>query len=163
MNDQDVTEASLSDGPSFRRETEQVVNEIAQELRTLDDGAAWFSGLSQARRQNVLNEVAKYAMQAHITAADGRAGVAQSGVKPTANPSVTTCARQPRSRNSGYSQHRHRLPPHRSNRRSPTEYRSSVAARLACMGWCGPCPGLLAAADGEPWPRLFLETPSDHA
>lgn len=35
-------------------------------------------------------------MQAHITAADGRAGVALSGVKPTANPSVMICMDPPR-------------------------------------------------------------------
>ncbi len=35
-------------------------------------------------------------MQAHITSADGRAGVAKSGVKPTANPSVMICMDPPR-------------------------------------------------------------------
>lgn len=35
-------------------------------------------------------------MQAHITTADGRAGVARSGVKPTANPSVMICMEPPR-------------------------------------------------------------------
>ncbi|MER6408083.1 DUF5958 family protein [Streptomyces viridosporus] len=39
-------------------------------------------------RSGVLQEVAGHAMRAHITAADGRPGVAWSGVKPTANPSV---------------------------------------------------------------------------
>ncbi|MFF8193543.1 DUF5958 family protein [Streptomyces bobili] len=48
------------------------------------------------RQQEVLREVAGYAMQAHITAADGRAGVARSGVKPTANPSVMICMDPPR-------------------------------------------------------------------
>ncbi|NUK82341.1 hypothetical protein HRW23_34275 [Streptomyces lunaelactis] len=92
-----MTETSGEDGRVFPRETEQVVNEVAQDLRTLDDGAAWFSGLSLAGRQEVLREVAGYAMQAHITAADGRAGVARSGVKPTANPSVMICMDPPRS------------------------------------------------------------------
>ncbi|MER7000020.1 DUF5958 family protein [Streptomyces sp. NPDC000410] len=91
-----MTETSTADDRSFRRETEQVVNEIAQELRTLDDGTSWFTGLSPARRQDVLQELAGYAMQAHITAADGRAGVARSGVKPTANPSVMICMDPPR-------------------------------------------------------------------
>ncbi|MET9605310.1 DUF5958 family protein [Streptomyces sp. NPDC006512] len=91
-----MTETSSADESSFRRETEQVVNEIAQELRTLDDGATWFTDLSLERRRAVLNEVAGYAMQAHITAADGRAGVARSGVKPTANPSVMICMNPPR-------------------------------------------------------------------
>ncbi|MEU3405257.1 DUF5958 family protein [Streptomyces sp. NPDC006670] len=79
-----------------RARTESVVNGIAQELRTLDDGVAWFSELSPARRQEVLREVGHYAMQAHITAADGRAGVERSGVKRTANPAVMICMDPPR-------------------------------------------------------------------
>ncbi|MEU4799467.1 DUF5958 family protein [Streptomyces sp. NPDC023327] len=51
----------------------------------------WFSDLAPARQQEVLQEVAGYAMQARITAADGCAGVVRSGVKPTANPSVMIC------------------------------------------------------------------------
>lgn len=68
-----MTEPS-GDGSTFRRETERVVNEIAQGLRTLDAGAGWFSVLAPTRQQEVLQEVAGYAMQAHITAADGRTG-----------------------------------------------------------------------------------------
>ncbi|MEV7526741.1 DUF5958 family protein [Streptomyces sp. NPDC091371] len=91
-----MTEPSSEDSHAIRHETEQVVNEIAQGLRTLDVGAAWFSDLSPAHRQKVLQEVAGYAMQAHITATDGRTGVARSGVKPTANPSVMICMDPPR-------------------------------------------------------------------
>ncbi|MFH9671666.1 DUF5958 family protein [Streptomyces sp. NPDC017405] len=91
-----MTEPSSDDGRNFRRETERVVNEIAQGLCTLDAGVRWFSGLAPTRQQIVLQEVAGYAMQAHITAADGRAGVARSGVKPTANPSVMICMDPPR-------------------------------------------------------------------
>ncbi|MGV9887230.1 DUF5958 family protein [Streptomyces sp. NPDC003395] len=81
---------------SLRRKAERVVNEVAQELRTLDEGTSWFSTLSPAGRQAVLQELADYAMQAHISAADGREGVARSGVKPTANPSVMICMDPPR-------------------------------------------------------------------
>lgn len=91
-----MTETSSEDGRAVRHETEQVVNETAQGIRTLDDGTAWFSGLSLADRQEVLREVGGYVMQAHITAADGCAGVARSGVKPTANPSVMICMDPPR-------------------------------------------------------------------
>lgn len=91
-----MTEPSSDDGRAFRRETERVVNEIAQGVRTLDAGVSWFSGLAPTRQQDVLQEVAGYAMQAHITTADGRAGVARSGVKPTANPSVMICMEPPR-------------------------------------------------------------------
>ncbi|MET9059167.1 DUF5958 family protein [Streptomyces antibioticus] len=91
-----MTETSSNSGHTFRQEIGRVVNEIAQALRTLDDGAGWFSGLAPARRQEVLQEVSGYAMQAHITPADGRAGGAKSGVKPTANPSVMICMDPPR-------------------------------------------------------------------
>jgi hypothetical protein len=87
---------SSEDGRALGREAERVVNEVAQELRTLDEGTSWFSALSPAGRQAVLQEVAGYAMQAHVTAADGREGVARSGVKPTANPSVMICMDPPR-------------------------------------------------------------------
>ncbi|MEU7729621.1 DUF5958 family protein [Streptomyces sp. NPDC040724] len=89
-------ETGSEDGRAVRREAERVVNEVAQEIRTLDDGTTWFSALSPAARAAVLQEVAGYAMQAHITPADGRAGVARSGVKPTANPSVMICMDPPR-------------------------------------------------------------------
>ncbi|MER7725916.1 DUF5958 family protein [Streptomyces sp. NPDC096323] len=91
-----MTKPSSDDGRTSRREMERVVNEIAQGLRTLDAGVSWFSGLAPTRQQMVLQEVAGYAMQAHITAADGRAGVARSGVKATANPSVMICMDPPR-------------------------------------------------------------------
>lgn len=84
------------DGQAVRRETERVVNEVAQGLGSLDSGTVWFTALSPDGRKAVLQEVAGYAMQAHITAADGAAGVAQSGVKPTANPSVMICMDPPR-------------------------------------------------------------------
>ncbi|MCZ0983556.1 DUF5958 family protein [Streptomyces diastatochromogenes] len=91
-----MTEPSSDDGRALRRETERVVNEVAQGLRALDAGVSWFSGLAPTCQQMVLREVAGYAMQAHITAADGRAGVERSGVKPTANPSVMICMDPPR-------------------------------------------------------------------
>ncbi|MCX5417759.1 DUF5958 family protein [Streptomyces sp. NBC_00059] len=87
---------SSDEGRAVRREAERVVNEVAQGLRTLDDRSSWFSALSPAERQAVLQEVGGYAMQAHITATDGQVGVARSGVKPTANSSVMICMDPPR-------------------------------------------------------------------
>ncbi|WP_225636641.1 DUF5958 family protein [Streptomyces solaniscabiei] len=87
---------SSDGGRAIRQQTERVVNEIAQGLRTLDAGVAWFSGFASACQQEVLGEIAGYAMQAHVTAAEGRAGVARSGVKPTATPSVMICKDPPR-------------------------------------------------------------------
>ncbi|MGC5036020.1 DUF5958 family protein [Streptomyces sp. DT190] len=91
-----MAELSRDDGHPFRCEVERVVNEAAQGLRTLDACVGWFCDLAPTRRQEVLREVAGYAMQAHVTAADGRAGVARSGVKTTANPAVMICMDPPR-------------------------------------------------------------------
>ncbi|MFF0698464.1 DUF5958 family protein [Streptomyces tendae] len=91
-----MTPPSSDDDRTLRRETERVVNEIAQGLRTLDSGVSWFSDFAPTRQQMVLQEVAGYAMQAHITTADGHAGAARSGVKPTADPSVMICMDPPR-------------------------------------------------------------------
>ncbi|MFC9339206.1 DUF5958 family protein [Streptomyces sp. NPDC057021] len=95
-NDRQMWGTSSEDERALRREAERVVNEVVQGLRTLDEGTSWFSALSPEGRQAVLQEVTSYAMQAHITAADGREGVARSGVKPRANPSVMICMDPPR-------------------------------------------------------------------
>ncbi|MQY10233.1 hypothetical protein SRB5_03400 [Streptomyces sp. RB5] len=91
-----MTEPTSDNRHTRRRTTELVVNEVAQGLRSLDDGVAWFSGLAPEQRREALQEVAGYAMQAHITAADGRAGVARAAVKPTVNPAVMICMDPPR-------------------------------------------------------------------
>ncbi|WP_443042819.1 DUF5958 family protein [Streptomyces sp. NBC_00370] len=95
-SDREMSGTSTENGRAIRREGERVVNEVAQGLRTLEDGTTWFAALSPAGRQVVLQEVVGYAMQAHITTADGHGGVARSGVKPTANPSVMICMDPPR-------------------------------------------------------------------
>ncbi|MFF8271455.1 DUF5958 family protein [Streptomyces sp. NPDC016562] len=87
---------SSEDGWALWHRAERVVNEVAQGLCTLDEETSWFSDLAPAGQQAVLQQVASYAMQAHITATDGREGVARSGVKPTANPSVMICMDPPR-------------------------------------------------------------------
>ncbi|MFI9248311.1 DUF5958 family protein [Streptomyces sp. NPDC053086] len=68
-----MTQTSSDDSHTYRRETERVVNEIAQRLRTLDAGVGWFSGLAPTHRQEVLQEVAGYAMQAHSRCRTGDA------------------------------------------------------------------------------------------
>ncbi|MFI8103811.1 DUF5958 family protein [Streptomyces sp. NPDC086023] len=136
-----MAEADHGDGGGVRQATEVVVNGVAQGLRSLDDAVAWFSGLSPAHRETVLRDVAGYAMQAHITPADGREGVLRSGVKPTANPAVMVCLDPPRY---GF----HRLPPDehvRAFRVLVSVFAVADARRREtyCKGACG-----------HPWHRL---------
>ncbi|MEU3188134.1 DUF5958 family protein [Streptomyces sp. NPDC006923] len=70
------------------KESERIINEIAQGLVQLEEGVRWFSALESAQQKAVLREVVNYSMQAHATVEDGRKGLARSGVKPTANPAV---------------------------------------------------------------------------
>ncbi|MFI0716412.1 DUF5958 family protein [Streptomyces inhibens] len=74
--------------------SERIINEIAQGLISLEEGVKWFSSLEEADKKEVLHEIVRYAMQAHITTQDGREGVAKSGVKPTMTPAVLI-AREP--------------------------------------------------------------------
>ncbi|MFE9932600.1 DUF5958 family protein [Streptomyces sp. NPDC005533] len=143
-----MTATSSVGGADLRREADRVVNEVAQELRTLDEGAAWFCRLSPADRREVLRLVGGYAMQAHVTAADSRAGVARSGVRPTANPAVMICMDPPRSGFCGLPADEH-----------VTAFRVLVAVfgvadtrrrRTCCKGACGHAWHHLSAAAGEP-------------
>ncbi|MEU1312223.1 DUF5958 family protein [Streptomyces cinnamoneus] len=68
--------------------SERIINELAQGVRGIDDGVAWFAGLSESERDAVLREVVLCISQAHPTAEEARASVARSGLKPTANPAV---------------------------------------------------------------------------
>ncbi|MFH9735358.1 DUF5958 family protein [Streptomyces sp. NPDC017260] len=70
------------------RASERVINEVAQEVRTLEEGVEWFSGLVSEEQQSVLHEIALYLMQAHVTVNDGRKGLEKSGVKATMTPAV---------------------------------------------------------------------------
>ncbi|MFC8296127.1 DUF5958 family protein [Streptomyces sp. NPDC057242] len=70
------------------KESERIINEIAQGLVELGEGARWFSSLEATQQKAVLREVVNYSMQAHVTVEDAYEGVARSGVKPTVNPAV---------------------------------------------------------------------------
>lgn len=70
------------------RESERIINEAAQGARTLHEATDWFSALEPARQRAVLQEIVRYSMQAGATTADGRAGVARSGVGATTTPAV---------------------------------------------------------------------------
>ncbi|WP_128512383.1 DUF5958 family protein [Streptomyces inhibens] len=68
--------------------SERIINEMAQGLFSLEEGVKWFSSLEEDDKKEVLHEIVRYAMQAHITTQDGREGVVKSGVKPTMTPAV---------------------------------------------------------------------------
>lgn len=70
------------------RSSERIINEVAQGTRSLDEAVDWFSSLQQGEQDSVLREIVLYSIQAHVTAEDGREGLARSGVKATMTPAV---------------------------------------------------------------------------
>ncbi|MCZ4509895.1 DUF5958 family protein [Streptomyces sp. ActVer] len=70
------------------RTSERIINEVAQGMRGLDDAADWFSSLDEEGQDSVLREIVLYLIQVHVTAQDGRDGLARSGVKATMTPAV---------------------------------------------------------------------------
>ncbi|MEI5011397.1 DUF5958 family protein [Streptomyces sp. PmtA] len=70
------------------RASERMINEVAQELHSLEEGVEWFSAFAPEEQRSVLHEIALYLMQAHVTVEDGRKGLEKSGVKATMTPAV---------------------------------------------------------------------------
>ncbi|WP_432097358.1 DUF5958 family protein [Streptomyces sp. bgisy100] len=70
------------------RASERMINEVAQELRSLEEGVEWFSALGLEQQESALHEIVLYLMQAHVTVEDGRKGLEKSGVKATMTPAV---------------------------------------------------------------------------
>lgn len=57
-------------------------------MRRLDEAVDWFSSLDEEDQDSVLREIVLYLIQVHVTAQDGRDGLASSGVKATMTPAV---------------------------------------------------------------------------
>lgn len=69
-------------------EREVFLNQLAQGLKPLSDGAAWFNGFDEPDKRSVLRELATYITQARAQPEDVSASLGASGVKPTATPAV---------------------------------------------------------------------------
>ncbi|MEV8314060.1 DUF5958 family protein [Streptomyces sp. NPDC059900] len=70
------------------RTSERIINEVAQEMRSLDEAVGWFSSLDQGEQDSVLREIVLFLIQSHVTADDGREGLARSEVKATMTPAI---------------------------------------------------------------------------
>ncbi|WP_089224598.1 DUF5958 family protein [Actinacidiphila glaucinigra] len=69
-------------------EREVILNELAQGLRPLPLGVAWFAGLSADEQFEVLRDLAGYCLQARATREDGEESVDRAGIRPTHTPAV---------------------------------------------------------------------------
>ena len=67
---------------------EVYLNELAQGIRPMSEGAAWFTSLEEDQMRSVLRELAGFATQAGATDRDVEGAIKSSAVKPTATPAV---------------------------------------------------------------------------
>ncbi|WP_260636026.1 DUF5958 family protein [Streptomyces angustmyceticus] len=69
-------------------ERQIVVNELAQGLRPVAEGMAWFAGCPEAEQRLVVRELVHFCIQAHATAEDAQEAITRSGLRPTYTPAV---------------------------------------------------------------------------
>jgi hypothetical protein len=65
-----------------------VLNELAQELKALETGIAWFSSLNPAEQGQVLRELSNYCIQAHPSQEETAESIRRAGLRPTHTPAM---------------------------------------------------------------------------
>ncbi len=65
-----------------------ILNELAQRLRPLQEGAAWFHGQHETEQQETLQLLAFLCEQAGAALTDGPAAIARAELRPTHTPAV---------------------------------------------------------------------------
>ncbi|MFF0143062.1 DUF5958 family protein [Streptomyces sp. NPDC005227] len=68
--------------------TDDYLNELAQDLRPLDEGIAWFASLSEEEQTGALFLLGQFCFQAHPTAEEAQESIRHSGLRPTHTPAV---------------------------------------------------------------------------
>ncbi|MFI9355844.1 DUF5958 family protein [Streptomyces lydicus] len=69
-------------------EREVVVNELAQGLRPMAEGMAWFAGCPEDEQRLVVRKLGLFCLQARATEEDVEEAIARSGLRPTYTPAV---------------------------------------------------------------------------
>ncbi|MFD6798095.1 DUF5958 family protein [Streptomyces cyaneofuscatus] len=65
-----------------------ILNELAQELRPMAQGAEWFGSPSAEEQSNTLRLLAHFCIQARATAEDGPESIRRAGLRATHTPAV---------------------------------------------------------------------------
>ncbi|MFB4278360.1 DUF5958 family protein [Nonomuraea sp. MTCD27] len=65
-----------------------ILNELAQELKALETGIAWFSSLNPAEQGQVLRELSNYCIQAHPSQEETAESIRRAGLRPTHTPAM---------------------------------------------------------------------------
>jgi hypothetical protein len=65
-----------------------IVNELAQGLRSMDEGMAWFSKRTEEENRALLRELSVLVLQAGATSDDAVLSISEAGIRPTDTPAV---------------------------------------------------------------------------
>ncbi|GGX02443.1 hypothetical protein GCM10010383_35880 [Streptomyces lomondensis] len=65
-----------------------MLNELAQGLRPLSQGLAWFEDMAEEEQFVVLRELFQFCVQARAVGEDALEGIRRSGLRPTHTPAV---------------------------------------------------------------------------
>jgi len=69
-------------------ERDVLLNEVAQGLRPISQGIAWFDGLGQEEQAQTLRFLVHHCTQARALAEDGPESIRRAGLRPTHTPAV---------------------------------------------------------------------------
>ncbi|MEU0632040.1 DUF5958 family protein [Streptomyces sp. NPDC005989] len=69
-------------------EHDVMLNELAQGLRPMSQGIAWFDALAPVEQSNALLLLHHHCVQARAVAEDGPEGIRRAGLRPTHTPAV---------------------------------------------------------------------------
>ena len=69
-------------------EREVVINELAQGLRSMAEGMAWFARCPEPEQRLAVRELGFFCIQARATEEDVQEAIARSGIRPTYTPAV---------------------------------------------------------------------------
>ncbi|WP_432162821.1 DUF5958 family protein [Streptomyces tendae] len=65
-----------------------ILNELAQGLRSVDEGVEWFESLSEDDQRKILHALVLFCGQARACEEDVPESIARSGIRPTHTPAV---------------------------------------------------------------------------
>lgn len=79
---------ALPEGAERVHERQVVLNELAQGIRPMAEGASWFAALAEDEQRLVLTELVQFCVQARAVETDAEEAIARSGIRPTYTPAV---------------------------------------------------------------------------
>ncbi|WP_406487939.1 DUF5958 family protein [Streptomyces phaeochromogenes] len=78
----------LPEGAENVHERQVILNKLAQGIRPMAEGEAWFTALAEDEQSLVLKKLVRFCVQARAVETDAQEAIARSGMRPTYTPAV---------------------------------------------------------------------------